>query len=138
MLSADGRLLRTLAEALDAKTVVEFGTSNGVSAIWFSLALRKTGGKLITHELDPETAALARKNFVQAGIAEIVRAPWASAPPTAVVSRNASAQRTSSVRLRQRSCMRPPENGASVAGEAGRSMPARRRYSFTAPVIPET
>ena len=48
--TADGRLLRTLAEALDAKTVVEFGTSNGVSAIWLSLALRKTGGKLITHE----------------------------------------------------------------------------------------
>ena len=70
--TADGRLLRTLAEALDAKTVVEFGTSNGVSAIWLSLALRKTGGKLITHELDPETAALARKNFVQAGVAEIV------------------------------------------------------------------
>lgn len=70
--TADGRLLRTLAEALDAKTVVEFGTSNGVSAIWLSLALRKTGGKLITHELDPDTAALARKNFVQAGVAEIV------------------------------------------------------------------
>jgi predicted O-methyltransferase YrrM len=70
--AADGRLLRTLAEALDAKTVVEFGTSNGVSAIWFSLALRKTDGKLITHEFDPETAALARKNFVQAGVAEIV------------------------------------------------------------------
>jgi predicted O-methyltransferase YrrM len=70
--TADGRLLRTLAEALDAKTVVEFGTSNGVSAIWVSLALRKTGGKLITHELDPETAVLARKNFAQAGITEIV------------------------------------------------------------------
>ncbi len=68
----DGRLLRTLAEALDAKTVVEFGTSNGVSAIWLSLALRKTGGKLITHEIDPDTAAQARENFAKAGVAEIV------------------------------------------------------------------
>lgn len=70
--TADGRLLRTLAEALDAKTVVEFGTSNGISAIWLSLALRKTGGKLLTHEIDPNTAALARENFVKAGVAEIV------------------------------------------------------------------
>lgn len=67
---ADGRMLRTLAESLDAKTVVEFGTSNGISGIWMSLALRKTGGKLFTHEIDPETATLARKNFAQAGVAE--------------------------------------------------------------------
>jgi len=69
---ADGRLLRALAEALDAKTVVEFGTSNGISAIWMSLALRKTGGKLLTHEIDPDTAALARQNFAQAGVADLV------------------------------------------------------------------
>ena len=70
--TADGRLLRTFAEAIDAKSVVEFGTSNGVSAIWLSLALRKTGGKLITHEIDPNTAALARENFANVGVAEIV------------------------------------------------------------------
>ncbi len=70
--AADGRLLRTLAEAIDAKTVVEFGTSNGISAIWMSLALRKTGGKLLTHEIDPDTATVARKNFERAGVAEIV------------------------------------------------------------------
>jgi predicted O-methyltransferase YrrM len=70
--AADGRLLRTLAEAIGAKKVVEFGTSNGVSAIWLSLALRKTEGKLISHEIDPDTAALARKNFAQAGVAELV------------------------------------------------------------------
>ena len=54
---ADGRLLRVLAETIDAKSVVEFGTSNGISAIWLSLALRKTGGKVLTHEIDPDTAA---------------------------------------------------------------------------------
>lgn len=70
--TADGRLLRTLAEAIDAKTVVEFGTSNGISAIWLSLALKKTGGKLITHEIDPNTAAQARENFTKAGVADIV------------------------------------------------------------------
>lgn len=69
---ADARLLRLLAEAIGAKTVVEFGTSNGVSAIWMALALRKTDGRLISHELDPNTAALARQNFARAGVADIV------------------------------------------------------------------
>ena len=68
----DGRLLRLLAESIGAKTVVEIGTSNGISAIWLGTALRKTGGKLITHEIDAERAALARKNFATAGIADLV------------------------------------------------------------------
>jgi caffeoyl-CoA O-methyltransferase len=70
--TSDGRMLRLLAEAAGAKNVVEIGTSNGVSAIWFSLALKKTGGKLTTHEIDPKTAALARQNFATAGVADIV------------------------------------------------------------------
>lgn len=70
--AADGRLLRMLAEAIDAKTVVEFGTSKGISALCISLALRKTGGKLLTYEIDPDTVAIARKNFKRAGVAEIV------------------------------------------------------------------
>ena len=68
----DGRLLRLLAESIDAKTVVEIGTSNGISAIWLCTALRKTGGKLITHEIDGQRAALARKNFAKAGVADMV------------------------------------------------------------------
>jgi caffeoyl-CoA O-methyltransferase len=68
----DGRLLRLLAETINAQKVVEIGTSNGISAIWIGMALRKTGGKLITHEIDPETAALARKNFATAGVADLV------------------------------------------------------------------
>lgn len=68
----DGRMLRCLVEAIDAKTVVEIGTSNGISAIWMGLALRKTGGKLITHEIDPRAAALARKNFERAGMSQII------------------------------------------------------------------
>ena len=68
----DGRLLRLLAEAAGAKKVVEIGTSNGCSAIWFCLALRKTGGKLITHEIDARRAALARENFKRAGVADLV------------------------------------------------------------------
>lgn len=64
----DGRLLRLLTEATGAKNVVEIGSSNGYSGIWFGLALRSTGGKLTTFELSPERASLARQNFQRAGV----------------------------------------------------------------------
>jgi predicted O-methyltransferase YrrM len=68
----DGRLLRLLTEAVGAKHVVELGTSNGYSAIWFCLALRKTGGKLTTHEIDAHRASLARENFKRAGVDNLI------------------------------------------------------------------
>ncbi len=68
----DGRVLRLLAEAAGAKHIVEIGTSNGYAAIWFCLALRTTGGKLTTFEIDRERAALARENFKRAGVEELV------------------------------------------------------------------
>lgn len=68
----DGRLLRLLAEAIGAKHVVEIGTSNGYSGIWFCLALRTTGGKLTTHDVSEERAKLARENFRRAGVSDLV------------------------------------------------------------------
>ncbi len=68
----DGRLLRLLTEAIGAKKVVEIGTSNGYSAIWMCLGLRSTGGRLVTHEIDAERAALARENFRKAGVEDLV------------------------------------------------------------------
>jgi len=68
----DGRLLRILAETTGAKNVVEIGTANGCSALWFSLALRTTGGKVITHEIDDHRASLARANFKRAGIDHLI------------------------------------------------------------------
>jgi predicted O-methyltransferase YrrM len=70
--TADGRLLRQLTEALGAKRVVELGTSTGESGLWFSMALRKTGGKLYTHDIDPGRIAVARENFKRAGVDDIV------------------------------------------------------------------
>jgi caffeoyl-CoA O-methyltransferase len=69
---ADGRLLRQLTEAVGAKRVVELGTSTGESGIWFALALRKTGGKLYTHDIDPGRIKVARENFKKAGVADII------------------------------------------------------------------
>ena len=68
----DGRTLRLLTEAAGAKHVVEIGTSNGYSGIWFCLALRTTGGKLTTHDIDERRASLARENFKRAGVDGIV------------------------------------------------------------------
>lgn len=68
----DGRLLRLLTEAMNAKHVVEIGTSNGYSGIWILLALRSTGGKLTTYEIDARRAELARQNFKRAGVDNIV------------------------------------------------------------------
>jgi len=68
----DGRLLRVLAESIGAKHIVEIGTSNGYSGIWFCLALRSTGGKLVTHEIDDYRVSLARENFKRAGVEKIV------------------------------------------------------------------
>ena len=68
----DGRLLRTLTESTGARNVVEIGTYIGYSTLWFCLALRHTGGKITTHELDPKNAALARKNLERAGVENLV------------------------------------------------------------------
>ena len=68
----DGRILRLLTEAAGAKHVVEIGTSNGYSGIWFCLALRTTGGKLTTHDIDEGRATLARENFKRAGVDNLV------------------------------------------------------------------
>ncbi|MGD8499597.1 MAG: class I SAM-dependent methyltransferase, partial [Phycisphaerales bacterium] len=68
----DGRVLRLLTEATGAKHVVEIGTSNGYAAIWFCLALRTTGGKLTTYEIDTRRALLARENFKRAGVDKLV------------------------------------------------------------------
>jgi len=68
----EGRLLWILTASADAKHVVEIGTSNGYSALWFCLALRTTGGKLTTHEIDPYRISLARKNFKNAGVSHLV------------------------------------------------------------------
>ena len=68
----DGRFLRITTQAMNAKNVVEIGTSTGYSGIWFGMALQKTGGKLTTYEIDAQRAATARANFKRAGMADII------------------------------------------------------------------
>ncbi len=68
----DGRILRLLTESVGARNVVEIGTSNGYASIWFCLALRTTGGKLTTFEIDPGRASMARENFKRSGVDKLV------------------------------------------------------------------
>jgi predicted O-methyltransferase YrrM len=68
----DGRALRLLTEAVDAKNVVEIGTSTGYSGLWFCLALEGTGGHLTTFEIDHQRASLAREHFKNAGVEKSV------------------------------------------------------------------
>ena len=70
--TADGRLLRLLTEAVNAQRVVELGTSTGESGVWFALALRRTQGRLFTHEIDPENARTAAENFKKAGVDDLI------------------------------------------------------------------
>ncbi|MGC9671269.1 O-methyltransferase [Planosporangium sp. 12N6] len=64
-------LLALLTRALRARTVVEIGTSNGYSAIWFAEALTDTGGSAVSVDLGPMDAAAA--NLERAGLADRVR-----------------------------------------------------------------
>ena len=64
----DGRLLRLLTETTNAKNVVEIGTSNGYSGLWFLMALQKTGGHLTTFEVDRDRADQAIASFKRAGV----------------------------------------------------------------------
>ena len=68
----DGRLLRIFAASIGARNVIEIGTSTGYSGIWLGLALKETGGKMITYEIDPERAATAQANFTRAGMDDII------------------------------------------------------------------
>jgi predicted O-methyltransferase YrrM len=66
-----GKLLHLLARACHARKILEIGTLGGYSTIWLGRAL-PPDGKLITLEIDPAHAAVARANIERAGLAEAV------------------------------------------------------------------
>ena len=68
----DGRFLRTLVASTNAKRVLEIGGASGYSGIWIGLALRETGGRLVTIEYDPVRAKEAAANIKAAGLSDIV------------------------------------------------------------------
>jgi predicted O-methyltransferase YrrM len=68
-----GRLLYMLARSCRARTIVEFGTSFGISTLHLAAALRDNGGgRLITSEFEPSKVARARQNLVAGGLLDLV------------------------------------------------------------------
>jgi predicted O-methyltransferase YrrM len=68
-----GHLLYAVARTARAHTIVEFGTSFGLSTIFLAAAIRDNGaGRVITTEFEPGKAARARANLAAAGLAEVV------------------------------------------------------------------
>jgi predicted O-methyltransferase YrrM len=68
-----GRLLYSLVRAARPETVVEFGTSFGISTIFLAAAVTDNGtGRVVTTELSSRKAEAARSNLEQAGVAGVV------------------------------------------------------------------
>jgi predicted O-methyltransferase YrrM len=75
----DGKLLYDLILKNNYKRALEIGTSTGHSSIWIAWALSKTGGKLITIEIDEGRYKTALMNFKKAGVEEFIDARLADA-----------------------------------------------------------
>jgi caffeoyl-CoA O-methyltransferase len=69
---SEGRYLRDLVREHNVQRALEVGTSTGYSAIWIALALRETGGKLITIEIDEGRHQTAKENLRAVGLDGIV------------------------------------------------------------------
>jgi predicted O-methyltransferase YrrM len=65
--AAQGKLLNLLARAIGARHVLEIGTLGGYSTIWLALALPEDG-RLVSLEIDPRHADVARANIEAAGV----------------------------------------------------------------------
>jgi len=76
---ADGQALHDLVVSNGYTRALEIGTSTGHSAIWIAWALSKTGGKLITIEIDEGRYNQALENFEEAGVSEFIDARLADA-----------------------------------------------------------
>jgi predicted O-methyltransferase YrrM len=76
---SDGKVLFDLVVKHKYKKALEIGTSTGHSAIWIAWALSKTGGKLVTIEIDEDRCKEARANFKEAGLSEYIDARLADA-----------------------------------------------------------
>jgi len=72
--ASDGQILYDLIIQNNYTKALEIGTSTGHSGIWIAWALSKTGGKLITIDIDEERYKEALANFKEAGVSEYIDA----------------------------------------------------------------
>ena len=69
----DGRFLRVMIASNRSRRALEIGGASGYSAIWMGLALRETGGTLVTIEYDAERAKELAANVERAGLSDVVK-----------------------------------------------------------------
>jgi len=67
--AAQGKLLSLLVRIRGARRVLEIGTLGGYSTIWMARGL-PTDGRIVTLELEPHHAKVARSNFERAGVSD--------------------------------------------------------------------
>lgn len=77
--ASDGKVLYNLIIKNNYKSALEIGTSTGHSTIWIAWALSKTGGKIITIEIDAGRYNQALENIKTAGLEKYVDARLADA-----------------------------------------------------------
>lgn len=68
---AQGKMLHLLARAIGARRILEVGTLGGYSTIWLARAVQPEGS-VVTCELEPRHADVARANLARAGLADTV------------------------------------------------------------------
>ena len=68
----EGELLHHIALGINAQTIIEVGTSYGFSALFWARALRTTGGRLHTIDVDPKKYNASRDAFTRAGVDDLV------------------------------------------------------------------
>jgi predicted O-methyltransferase YrrM len=66
-----GKFLHLLARISGARRILEIGTLGGYSTIWMARALPE-GGRIVTLELNPHHAEIARANLLNAGLLDRV------------------------------------------------------------------
>ena len=71
---AEGAYMRDLVRKVNTKRAVEVGTSTGYSGIWIALALKETGGRLVTLEIDKGRHDVAVANFKAVGVDGLIDA----------------------------------------------------------------
>jgi caffeoyl-CoA O-methyltransferase len=71
---SDGRVLHNLVLKHKYTRALEIGTSTGHSGVWIAWALAKTGGRLITVEIDRQRHQTALANFKEAGLESYIEA----------------------------------------------------------------
>ena len=71
--STEGHFLHLLARLVGARRILEIGTLGGVAALWMARALPPAPeGQLVSLEVDPEHAAVARRNLARGGVGDRV------------------------------------------------------------------